>query len=421
MVTGAPLASGNEILAARSLGAASGSWGQRESAPFGGVRLGFAGVRVMQRPAGSASARGVAVTAAAAIAAGCAGIVTEDGSFARDGVGSSTGRSQAARSKAAAQIAALETFAVEKSWGRPRMPRSYHDARRGGALRDGLDRGLGRSQNVAALRHPTSTVVPASLVFAFALAACKAGPPEPTPEPSRNSPEQTQGGAKTPAARLPDDAQRTAPIKPMAPPKRKVAAKPTATVAVSPDDPIKGKWSLDEATKGLPAGKQIIATIETDLGNLECKLFDDKAPITVANFVGLARGTRPWKTPEGSWEKKPAYDGTPFHRIIKGFMIQGGDAKKNGSGEAGYVIPDEIWDDANHDRAGLLCMANRGPNTSSAQFFITDAAAAHLDNGYTIFGECGPEELVHKIASVEVSGERPKSIPVIKKVTITRK
>ena len=264
--------------------------------------------------------------------------------------------------------------------------------------------------------------MPASivLVLALALAACKATPPEPTPEPARNSPEQTQGGTAAGSKKTPDGSQQSAPVKPMAP-KRKVVAKPTAAIVVSPDDPIKGKWSLDDATKGLPAGKQIIATIETDLGSLECKLFDDRAPITVANFVGLARGTRPWKTPEGAWEKKPAYDGTPFHRIIKGFMIQGGDAKKNGSGEAGYVIPDEVWEDGSHDRAGLLCMANRGPNTNSAQFFITDAAAAHLDNGYTIFGECGPEELVHKIASVEVSGERPKNIPVIKKVTITRK
>jgi peptidyl-prolyl cis-trans isomerase A (cyclophilin A) len=187
------------------------------------------------------------------------------------------------------------------------------------------------------------------------------------------------------------------------------------------DDPLNGKFSLDDATKGLPAGKQIVATMETSLGNLECKLFDDKAPITVANFVGLARGVRPWKTPEGTWEKKPAYDGTIFHRIIKGFMIQGGDAKKNGSGEAGYVIPDEVWPGAAHDRAGLLCMANRGPNTNSAQFFITDASAPHLDKGYTIFGECGPVETVHKIASVEVRGERPTTQVDIKKITVTRK
>jgi cyclophilin family peptidyl-prolyl cis-trans isomerase len=113
-----------------------------------------------------------------------------------------------------------------------------------------------------------------------------------------------------------------------------------------------------------------MATIETDLGSLECKMFADKAPITVANFVGLARGLRPWKNGDGKWVKTPAYEGTVFHRIIKGFMIQGGDtAKKAGRGEAGYVIPDEIWEDANHDRAGLLCMANRGPEHQQRAVF----------------------------------------------------
>src|SRR4029079_5243561 len=99
------------------------------------------------------------------------------------------------------------------------------------------------------------------------------------------------------------------------------------------------KWTLEDATKGLPPGKALTASIETDLGTLSCKLLDDKAPITVANFVGVARGIRPWKTPEGKWEKKPAYDGTIFHRIIKGFMIQGGDAKKNASAEELTLSP----------------------------------------------------------------------------------
>ena len=272
------------------------------------------------------------------------------------------------------------------------------------------------------MRHSTtlslslSLLAPASLLLA--LAACKASPPEPSPEPTPTTGYLAAGQNGTLGGKPAETARRPTP-----PPqqKRKVVAKPVASVTPAADDPVKGKWSLEDATKGLPAGKQIVATIETDHGNLECKLFDDKAPITVANFVGLARGLRPWKTPEGAWEKKPAYDGTPFHRIIKGFMIQGGDAKKNGSGEVGYVIPDEVWEDANHDRAGLLCMANRGPNTNSGQFFITDAAAAHLDSGYTIFGECGPEEQVHKIASVEVNGERPKTPVVIKTVTVTRK
>ncbi|WP_437283185.1 peptidylprolyl isomerase [Sorangium sp. So ce375] len=245
------------------------------------------------------------------------------------------------------------------------------------------------------------------------LAGCSKTP-EPTaeeaPKPKTTPASTGQAGGKA------ETAEKERPQ----PQRRKVTAKPVAEVKASEDDPVKGKWTLEDATKGLPPGKALTASIETDLGTLSCKLLDDKAPITVANFVGLARGIRPWKTPEGTWEKKPAYDGTIFHRIIKGFMIQGGDAKKNGTGEAGYVIPDEVWEDGSHDRAGLLCMANRGKNTNSAQFFITDAAAYHLDNGYTIFGECGPEELVHKLASVEVKGERPVTPPVIKKVTITR-
>jgi peptidyl-prolyl cis-trans isomerase A (cyclophilin A) len=262
----------------------------------------------------------------------------------------------------------------------------------------------------------------ASLAF-----ACNQSPPEPSASPegqrAQASPEHgnqsrtDEGAGETDERR---EASRMQSGKPK-PPKKKVNAKPTASVEPSPDDPVKGKWTLADATQGMPPGKTITATLDTDLGQLECKLFDDKAPITVANFVGLARGNRPWKTPEGKWEKKPAYDRTPFHRIIKGFMIQGGDAKKNGTGEAGYVIPDEVWEDANHDRAGLLCMANRGPNTNSAQFFITDDAAHHLDNGYTIFGECGPVEIVHKIASVETEGDRPKNPPVIKSIRISRK
>ena len=95
-------------------------------------------------------------------------------------------------------------------------------------------------------------------------------------------------------------------------------------------------------------------------------------------------------------------------------------AKGNGSGEPGYVIKDEIWEGAKHDKAGLLCMANRGPNTNGAQFFITDAAAAHLDKGYTIFGECAPVEVVQDIASVPVMGERPANPITIKSVTISR-
>ncbi len=238
-----------------------------------------------------------------------------------------------------------------------------------------------------------------------------------TPEPSAANDKKPAAVASATASAA--VTAQAAPVAPTPPP-RKVPGRPTATVAAAPDDPIKAQWSLADATKGLSGSGALTATLETDMGALSCKLYEDKAPVTVANFVGLARGTRPWKSPAGKWEKKPAYDGTTFHRIIKGFMIQGGDAKGTGTGEPGYVIPDEIWADGVHDRAGLLCMANRGPNTNGAQFFITDASAPHLDNNYTIFGECSPEEVVHKIASADVRGDRAASPPKIKSVKISR-
>ena len=198
------------------------------------------------------------------------------------------------------------------------------------------------------------------------------------------------------------------------------AATATATAKKSADDPLNGEFSFADATKDLKGAGAIVAKLDTSKGVLQCKLYDDKAPITVANFIGLATGKRTWKDPTGAWVNKPAYDGTMFHRIIKGLKIQGGDARGNGTGEPGYVIKDELWSGAKHDRAGLLCMANRGPNTNGAQFFITDAAAAHLDASYTIFGECAPEQIVHDIANTPVQGERPSTPVVIKTVTITR-
>lgn len=239
--------------------------------------------------------------------------------------------------------------------------------------------------------------------------ACRSKQPE--PEPTKDeSPDSTAASSKQVTAH----------------PVPKSAPAPTS-VRVSPDDPLKGKFSLEDATKGLEGEGTLTATIDTSLGALSCELFDDKAPITVANFVGLARGIRPFKH-DGEWVTRPGYDGTIFHRVIKGFMIQGGDPEGKGSGEPGYVIPDEIWEGAKHDRRGLLCMANRGKNTNGMQFFITDAKAAHLDGGYTIFGECGPDETIEKLASVDTGrttrqpgGDRPITPPVIKSIKISRK
>ena len=230
----------------------------------------------------------------------------------------------------------------------------------------------------------------------FLVAACKTAPAELEPEAK---PTETPAKTAEPSA----------------------ANANAAAAAKKGGDPLNGSFSLADATKDLKGNGPIVAKIETSKGTLQCKLFDDKAPVTVANFIGLATGKRAWKDPKtGEWVNRPAYDGTTFHRIIKGFMIQGGDPKGNGSGEPGYVIKDEIWEGAKHDKPGLLCMANRGPNTNGAQFFITDAAAAHLDGGYTIFGECAPVEVVHDIANVSVAGERPSQTVTIKSVTISR-
>jgi len=247
------------------------------------------------------------------------------------------------------------------------------------------------------MKFRSSLANPPSLTLLLALAslACDPVPPEPESEKM-----------ETPEA--PPSNVEAAPV-------MKVA-----TVPVSPDDPMKGKFTLEDATKGLEGKGALVATLETDHGTLTCELFEDKAPITVANFVGLARGLRPFKH-EGEWVTRPGYDGSTFHRLIKGFMIQGGDPKGNGTGEPGYVIPDEVWPGAKHDRRGLLCMANRGPNTNGMQFFITDAAAPHLDKSYTIFGSCGPDAVIEKIASQPVRGDRAITPPQLEKVTIARR
>ncbi|HVU06004.1 MAG TPA: peptidylprolyl isomerase [Polyangiaceae bacterium] len=247
----------------------------------------------------------------------------------------------------------------------------------------------------------------------MALSACRSGAP-PEPE-SRRAP------APTPVPPAPPKPVETAKPEPRRPPDTPPGMeKPVAEVPVSPGDPLAGKFSLADATAGLPPGNKLVATMKTDKGTLECELYADKAPITVANFVGLARGLRPWKNPAGEWVKKPLYDGTPFHRIIPGFMIQGGDPRGNGSGDPGYVIPDEVWTGAHHDTRGQICMANRGPNTNGSQFFIMDGAASHLDSGYTIFGKCSPDSVIQAIAATKTQGDRAIDPPKIQSVTVKR-
>jgi len=199
---------------------------------------------------------------------------------------------------------------------------------------------------------------------------------------------------------------------------------PTGACTLPPQGPAEaaaGPVDLKSATMCLAPTGQLVADLETSQGKLTCKLFEDKAPRAVANFVALARGIQSFKDPgAGKWMRRPAYDGTSFHRIIKGFMSQGGDPTGSGTGDPGYTFADEVWPGSVHDRPGLLCMANKGPNTNGMQFFITDGAAAWLDGGYTIFGECAPIDVVHKLGSVPVAGEKPLNKPMVSKVTIRR-
>ena len=239
------------------------------------------------------------------------------------------------------------------------------------------------------------------------------------------------GSTGFPGAQGPIGPRGPAPKPPPPPPALEPLPAPTpppppAAVAPPPpadDDPLHGQWTLAEATKDLPPGKKLVATIVTDAGSLDCTLFDDKAPIGVASFVGTARGLRPWKTPQGKWEKKPIYDGTIFHRIVKGFTIQGGDPEKTGNGGTGYFFKNEIWG-GKHDKAGVLAFANRGvDNTNSAQFYVLDGPAAWLDGKYTIFGQCGPDDVVHKLGATPVKKgtESPVSPPQILKIKFSRR
>ena len=154
------------------------------------------------------------------------------------------------------------------------------------------------------------------------------------------------------------------------------------------------------------AAKHPTAIIHTNAGDLKCQLFPDKAPLAVANFIGLSNGTKDWKNPATGKmvHGKPLYDGVIFHRVIPEFMIQGGDPTGTGSGDIGFTFNDELNADLLFDRPGRLAMANRGPNTNSSQFFITEKDTSFLNpclqdggcpelnrakgTGYTIFGQC---------------------------------
>jgi peptidyl-prolyl cis-trans isomerase A (cyclophilin A) len=167
----------------------------------------------------------------------------------------------------------------------------------------------------------------------------------------------------------------------------------------------------------------LYATITTSMGAIKVKLFEKEAPLTVQNFVGLARGTKGWTDPKtGQTVKRPFYNGTTFHRVIPGFMIQGGDPLGNGMGGPGFSIPDEFKNGLKFDVPGRLAMANTGqPHSGGCQFFITEAPQPSLNGGYSIFGQVVEgQELVPKIARVQRDGS-DKPLTAVKIVSITIK
>ena len=165
---------------------------------------------------------------------------------------------------------------------------------------------------------------------------------------------------------------------------------------------------MNDKDKGAKKMANPIAVFETNHGTFEIDLFEDKAPITVKNFIDLA--------------EKGFYDGLIFHRVIDGFMIQGGDPNGTGTGGPGYVIPDEFHKDLKHDSEGVLSMANAGPNTGGSQFFITLAATPWLDGHHSVFGKVVKGmDVVREIGKVDTDfQDKPLAKVVMEKVTIRR-
>jgi peptidyl-prolyl cis-trans isomerase A (cyclophilin A) len=168
----------------------------------------------------------------------------------------------------------------------------------------------------------------------------------------------------------------------------------------------------------------LFATFDTSLGTIVVRLFPEDAPETVANFVGLATGEKPWKHP-GDGQSKigvPLYDGTVFHRVIPEFMIQGGDPLGTGTGGPGYKFKDEFDSGRKFDKPGLLAMANAGPGTNGSQFFITEVPTPHLNNRHTIFGEVVTGmDVVKKIAHAKGDRQnRPATAITLNSVKISK-
>jgi cyclophilin family peptidyl-prolyl cis-trans isomerase len=229
--------------------------------------------------------------------------------------------------------------------------------------------------------------------------------PSPDPTPAANVPKPT------PVEKAPEGSAGSAAAEAPAP-----AGDVRAPVAAD----------LAEYTKDIKGNGKLMATIDTSMGTFHCELFGDKAPMTVANFVGLATGQKAWLNPKtGNVERgKPYFDGLTFHRVIPEFMIQGGDPLGAGYGGPGYNFNDEIWD-GQHIVPGVLAMANagvrNGEGTNGSQFFIMEGERPDLDKKHTVFGKCAEIDLIKKIASVPTgANDKPTEPVTITKISFSK-
>ncbi len=184
--------------------------------------------------------------------------------------------------------------------------------------------------------------------------------------------------------------------------------------------PPEEKESAVKLGANLPKG--LYAKMETNMGVIILRLFEKQTPKTVANFTGLADGTKEWTDPKTREKvKRPFYDGLVFHRVIPKFMIQGGCPLGNGRGGPGYKFEDEFVPELRHSKPGILSMANSGPNTNGSQFFITTVPTRHLDGKHTVFGEVVEGmDVVEDISNVATARSRPVKPVILKKVRIVR-
>ena len=201
----------------------------------------------------------------------------------------------------------------------------------------------------------------------------------------------------------------------------------TVAALIGSTGDLSAQAAASDAVKEATKADGLYAVLDTSMGVVVCKLHADKAPVTVANFIGLALGEKTWKDPKSGAERSdPFYDGLLFHRILKDFMVQGGCPLGTGTGNPGYKFVDEFHPDLRHDKPGVLSMANSGPNTNGSQFFITHVPTPWLDDKHSVFGQCIlGQDVLNEMAGVKMVGPGPRPFKpetpiVLKKLTLVR-